>query len=291
MAEYVGLTQTTLSRRLTCHRQNGGIYDHFLKYHGDRPTRGQLVENTTVLVKATDKQRLVISEALLISEHKPEINKQYESFPQVLKLFSPRNERLNKSQTGRETNYPVQQCPSDSSPVDSGVPLQASIEQAVSVWSQRTHKLLASPIKIHKITNPINGSDIQNLVDDQHLTQSQIPVDIPPTLDIDKNMTHNDGDEVESTEEIPDMHAVLSRFGIKFSGAHSDQLIGSDSPTHNTDPIPQSPAIDLALPDSSELTNSKLKSQTNETDTSPYLSIGSRIRSLRRKYTYHTHLK
>ena len=40
--EYIGFSQTTLSQRLTFHRQNGSIHNHFKTEHGIKPTREQL---------------------------------------------------------------------------------------------------------------------------------------------------------------------------------------------------------------------------------------------------------
>ena len=44
--EYIGFSQTTLSQRLTFHRQNGSIHNHFKTYHNLKPEREQLTENT-----------------------------------------------------------------------------------------------------------------------------------------------------------------------------------------------------------------------------------------------------
>ena len=58
---YIGLTQTTLSRRLTMHGQDGSIYKHFATY-STKPTREQLTENTSIIAKATDRYTLLINE-------------------------------------------------------------------------------------------------------------------------------------------------------------------------------------------------------------------------------------
>ena len=47
--EYIGLTQTTLSRRLTMHGQSGSIYKHFIDVHNQKPTREHLTENTSII--------------------------------------------------------------------------------------------------------------------------------------------------------------------------------------------------------------------------------------------------
>ena len=86
--EYVGLTQTTLSRRLTYHGQNGSILNHFQESHSCKPTRDQLTTNTSIVAKANDRYKLSIKEALVILNTKPLINKQFDNFTNVLKLYS-----------------------------------------------------------------------------------------------------------------------------------------------------------------------------------------------------------
>ena len=89
--EYVGLTQTTLSRRLTYHAQDGGICRHFTSCHESKPTREQLTENTTIIARAADRFRLAVKEALYIIKLGPLINKQYDNFTNILKLYNHRN--------------------------------------------------------------------------------------------------------------------------------------------------------------------------------------------------------
>ena len=71
---YVGKTTTTLSKRLSCHAQEGAIFLHFSQCHGRRPTREELTNNTEILHRASDDRRLSFMEALLIREHKPSLN-------------------------------------------------------------------------------------------------------------------------------------------------------------------------------------------------------------------------
>lgn len=83
---YIGHTSTTLSRRLTMHNQSGSILNHFQAHHKIRPTRTQLTENTEIIATGKTKHILAIKEALLILQHNPKINKQYEKFNNVLQL-------------------------------------------------------------------------------------------------------------------------------------------------------------------------------------------------------------
>ena len=98
-AEYVGFTQTTLSRRLTAHGQNGSIYQHFLLDHNQKPRREDLTENTTIISKSPNRYRLAIKEALLILKIGPSINRQFDNFTNILKLFSYRNQNQKPNST------------------------------------------------------------------------------------------------------------------------------------------------------------------------------------------------
>ena len=97
--EYIGLTQNTLAQRLTFHRQNGSILDHFKIYHNMKPSRDHLMQNTKVIEKASDRQRLAIKEALLILNEKPIIYKQFDNFTNILKLHKSKNDSLNTKNT------------------------------------------------------------------------------------------------------------------------------------------------------------------------------------------------
>ena len=48
---YIGETTTSLSRRLTMHKQSGSIYTHSQEAHNINITREQLTDNTNILVK------------------------------------------------------------------------------------------------------------------------------------------------------------------------------------------------------------------------------------------------
>ena len=85
------MTRTTLSRCLTYHGQEGGIFSHFEREHNIKPTREHLTENTTIIARSPDNQKLSIKEALYILKHNPSINKQYDNFTNVLKLYVSRN--------------------------------------------------------------------------------------------------------------------------------------------------------------------------------------------------------
>ena len=87
-SSYIGYTQCTLSRRLSNHLQNGAISSHFMDVHDKKISRTCIVENTSILRKINDFNRLAIGEALLIKLTKAQINRQDTGRTRTLKLFS-----------------------------------------------------------------------------------------------------------------------------------------------------------------------------------------------------------
>lgn len=92
---YIGMTRTTLSRRLTCHLQNGSIRDHYHVKHQTKLTRQQLEENTTIIDRETDPRRLMFLEAIYIEDMKPTINQQTRD----LQILPTRRLRTQNAQT------------------------------------------------------------------------------------------------------------------------------------------------------------------------------------------------
>ena len=84
---YIGLTTATLSRRLTMHLAVGAIKTHIYEKHKSSTTRAMLVNNTKIIHKETNHNRLSIYEALLIQKHKAVINQQNTGTARTLKLF------------------------------------------------------------------------------------------------------------------------------------------------------------------------------------------------------------
>ena len=76
---YIGVTTTSLSRRLTMHLREGAPHDHMTQHHNTRITRKQLVDNTRVIKSHFCTTRLLIHEALLIRDRNPALNKQLKS--------------------------------------------------------------------------------------------------------------------------------------------------------------------------------------------------------------------
>ena len=73
--DYIGMTTTRLSKRISCHVQEGAIHNHMSRVHNRRPTRDQLIQATKIIDRESDCKRLRFLEALHILEKKPSINR------------------------------------------------------------------------------------------------------------------------------------------------------------------------------------------------------------------------
>ena len=172
--EYIGFTQTTLSRRLTMHAQNGSILKHFKSAHNQHPTREQLVENTTIIARANDRYKLAIKEALLILRHSPSLNIQFENFTNILKLYSHcnSNRTLQAPTHGRKYQKFPHVSKNSTEPPNTNT---TRVENESSVKQ--------------------NSSNYEN-------------------LDTERNDTHETDIGEQSNEQLPDFEAVLIRFGV-----------------------------------------------------------------------------
>ena len=70
------------------HLTNGAIREYQIGTHHSNLTREHIVNNTSILRKQNDINRLLINEAILIKLEKPEINRQLTGISRTLKLFS-----------------------------------------------------------------------------------------------------------------------------------------------------------------------------------------------------------
>ena len=71
------------------HKQNGSILKHFTDVHDRKPTRDELIENTTIIGREVTKYRLAVKEALIIILNtEPSLNIQFDNFSTILKLYS-----------------------------------------------------------------------------------------------------------------------------------------------------------------------------------------------------------
>ena len=74
--KYIGMTSTTLSRRLTCHLSSGGPKQHMEHVHHECITRPIMTDNINILRRFNDPVRLGIAEALFIEANDPATNLQ-----------------------------------------------------------------------------------------------------------------------------------------------------------------------------------------------------------------------
>ena len=108
-SSYIGLTTTTLSRRITMHLSSGGPKNHNLAAHKETPiSRDLMVENTRILRRENDNRRLQIYESLLIQQKYPEINNQITGSARTLKLFCSSNPIPTQSRNLPRNNKPHQ---------------------------------------------------------------------------------------------------------------------------------------------------------------------------------------
>ena len=216
---YIGFTQNTLSQRLTSHRQNGSIHNHFSTVHNIKPTREHLTQNTKIIGRAKDRLRLTIKEALLISQEKPIINKQFDNFTNVLKLHRPASEYMRNRPSEESITPPVSSLPVSVRPI----PLSTKPNQQIP----------------SKNPNPSNTV---------HRPTLQIPSNIPQPLP-DENTQPISKNECtvytsQPTSGIPDMEIVLNNFGINtknFITVDVNQYHWLKFNTHNISAPTQSP--------------------------------------------------
>ena len=71
---YIGLTRTTLWRRLQNHRSQGAIFQHYTEKHNKRPGVEEMLESTNIIGQETTTRRLMIAEAVSIKLQKPTLN-------------------------------------------------------------------------------------------------------------------------------------------------------------------------------------------------------------------------
>ena len=76
---YIGLTTTTLRRRMQAHRNHGGIHNHFTTTHDRKPLLKELLSNTSIIHRENRTFRLNVAEAVSIALKHPVLNTQTES--------------------------------------------------------------------------------------------------------------------------------------------------------------------------------------------------------------------
>ena len=90
--KYIGMTSTSVSRRVSMHLQMGAIKDHFINIHPQIPRerrRALILENMSILAKCKTAKELEVTEAIFIKDLQPNLNIQNVRMGGVLKLFPP----------------------------------------------------------------------------------------------------------------------------------------------------------------------------------------------------------
>ena len=191
---YIGMTQTTFSRRLTYHVQSGSIYKHCKQEHNCKPSRDQLIDNTIIISKASNRYRLAIKEALLILEHAPTINKQFDNFTNTLKLHTSRNINVTHNNKHSACTYNLDQHEEQSTRL-SPLLLPSSESQVECT--------LPSPILPD---TTYNSPIMQEPAHDKINSSSNLSL---------SNSLYEYIDNIGS-QDIPDMNVILLKFGISY---------------------------------------------------------------------------
>ena len=158
---YIGHTRCSLARRLDSHSQRGSIKQHFAEDHDCKITKQQLYDNTSIIATASDKQRLIIKESLLILENNPSINKQFDNFNHVLKLNPMRSHA--HFDNGVSNTLLV-------TSLDAATPAEPTTPEGdnrlFDDFSPITPRHSVSPIinnRINSLINNINNTNVNNL--------------------------------------------------------------------------------------------------------------------------------
>ena len=195
--DYIGFTQTTLSRRLTMHGQNGSINRHFMNDHNIKPTREQLTSNTIILTKANDRYKLAIKEALLIMNNAPSLNIQFDNFTNILKLYNHRDQQSKQTNSIRYSSLSTSNNPS--LPKD---PSSPTLSECTSSPSCPSPPPALNVPENHCKPSLVETYELQSIAYTDPST--------PKITTTQYSMTSNSHDEV-----LPDFNQVLLKFGIE----------------------------------------------------------------------------
>jgi len=184
---YIGMTQTTLLRRLKMHAQSGSIHQHFVDEHQYKPSKDQITDNTTVIAHAENRYKLYIKEALLIMHNAPSINKQFDNFTNVLKLHTSRNNNQTRIKNVSLTNHhplppPLPFPHPPSSPLLPPLPIPLP-PPPFKVHIPTSMKSTPGPIPLSPLTDTITSTP-SPLLDDHLPVSLSLPHSIlsPPPL-------------------------------------------------------------------------------------------------------------
>ena len=77
----------TVKQRMSTHVQNGSILSHGMEAYCKGLRTQEILKNIKVLYKSSDKNDLIVPEALYIKALSPALNNQREGETRVLKIF------------------------------------------------------------------------------------------------------------------------------------------------------------------------------------------------------------
>ena len=77
---YIGLTNCTLTERMSGHRYKGSIFDHFRCVHDRPPSLNELLNSSKILYFCDKRMHLPVYEALFIKKHRPNLNENTRDF-------------------------------------------------------------------------------------------------------------------------------------------------------------------------------------------------------------------
>lgn len=105
-SQYVGHTRTSLRKRINAHSYKGSIFNHYEEVHNEKPDKKTLYEQTSIIEKENDYQKLTVKEALIIHEKSPKINVQWDNFQATLRLYKNKNiKNFNQNNFSNNSNF------------------------------------------------------------------------------------------------------------------------------------------------------------------------------------------
>ena len=134
--------------------KSGSFRRHFEDTHQTRPTKSEIIDNTSILTTAENRQKLCIKEALLILQHNPKINRQYDNFSNILKLYKSRNHTSTSftQPNNNSSSSPQSSSQTPTTPIPT-TPIPTTAHQVTPQITRRIN-LLISNSRSTPITNP-----------------------------------------------------------------------------------------------------------------------------------------
>ena len=175
---YIGYTQCTLANRLVRHSYAGSIKEHCIASHNHKPNKQFIKDNTAIISKANDKQRLLIKESILILEKAPTINRQFDHFKHSLKLNPNRssshfeNTDVSVSNaTTANTTSPISTSPS-APPLTPPVSIQEETYNNNRINQEPSNQISNHPLTFNGYISPNITNRNQSLISNSRSSAS-----------------------------------------------------------------------------------------------------------------------